>query len=113
VQSFWAFLCGRIPEIQVRVRSLSIGPELRGDYFSDREYRRRFQSWLNDLWTQKDAQIEALLRGRSAVPRPAPRSTGVLGPRSPQSTGNTVLEIRSARAGSSIGLTGEFHSRGR
>jgi 1-acyl-sn-glycerol-3-phosphate acyltransferase len=77
VQNFWDFLCGSIPEIQVRVRTLPIGPELRGDYFSDRQYRRKFQSWLNDLWTQKDAQIEALLKGKSA---PAPSMPGISAP---------------------------------
>ncbi|MDJ0782372.1 MAG: acyltransferase [Desulfosarcinaceae bacterium] len=63
VQNFWAFMCGQVPEVQVRVRTLPIGSDLRGDYFGDRAFRRRFQTWLNGLWTQKDAQIEALLQG--------------------------------------------------
>jgi 1-acyl-sn-glycerol-3-phosphate acyltransferase len=111
VQSFWAFLCGRIPEIQVRVRTLPIGPELRGDYFSDRDYRRHFQSWLNDLWTQKDAQIEALLQGRSKAPRPTAPGTGGLRPQSLRSPGHTTLGTRPARSGSSIGLASEMHRR--
>jgi 1-acyl-sn-glycerol-3-phosphate acyltransferase len=112
VQSFWAFLCGRIPEIQVRVRPRSIGQELRGDYFLDREYRRRFQSWLNDLWTQKDAQIEALLRSRSAACRPTAESIAPIQPQSLQSCGNTALETRPAGSSSGIGLSAEVHSRG-
>jgi hypothetical protein len=87
VQNFWDFLCGSIPEIQVRVRTLPIGPELRGDYFSDRQYRRKFQSWLNDLWTQKDAQIEALLKGKSA---PAPSMPGISAPHLPHSPRDTA-----------------------
>ena len=84
VQNFWDFLCGNIPEVQVRVRTLPIGPELRGDYFGDREYRRSFQSWLNDLWTQKDAQIDALLKGKP-VPAPSlPETAGTPVSRRPQ-----------------------------
>jgi 1-acyl-sn-glycerol-3-phosphate acyltransferase len=108
VQSFWAFLCGNIPDIQVRVRTLPIGPELRGDYFGDREYRRRFQTWLNDLWTQKDAQIETLLRNRSTeesrpVARttppvtPPPHSAASLGPMTPQSGGGIGLAAEARR----------------
>ena len=32
-----------------------------GDYVADRAFRRKFQAWLNDLWTQKDQRITALL----------------------------------------------------
>jgi 1-acyl-sn-glycerol-3-phosphate acyltransferase len=111
-QSFWAFLCGRIPEIQVRVRRLPIGPELRGDYFLDRDYRRRFQNWLNDLWTQKDAQIEALLRSRSAAPRPAAESIAPIRSQSLGSSGNpAALGSRPAGSGSRIGMAAEMHSQ--
>jgi 1-acyl-sn-glycerol-3-phosphate acyltransferase len=61
VKSFWRFLCGEVKEIKVRVKALEITPELQGDYFNDREYRIRFQGWLNALWTEKDHCIEGLL----------------------------------------------------
>jgi 1-acyl-sn-glycerol-3-phosphate acyltransferase len=53
---------GRVTRIRVRVRELPIPPELVGrDYDSDAEFRERLQGWLNGLWAEKDAQLEALL----------------------------------------------------
>ncbi|MDF1554458.1 MAG: acyltransferase [Deferrisomatales bacterium] len=51
---FWRFLCGRIPEVQVRVEALPVTPELLGDYDGDAAYRQRFQEWLNRRWEAKD-----------------------------------------------------------
>jgi 1-acyl-sn-glycerol-3-phosphate acyltransferase len=61
-KSFWAFLCGRVTEIKVRVESLPISEEICGDYFKDREFRRRFIRWLNSLWAEKDKRIDGLLQ---------------------------------------------------
>jgi 1-acyl-sn-glycerol-3-phosphate acyltransferase len=62
VQSFWAFLCGKVPEIKVRVQSIPVGSELLGDYFHDRKFRKQFMLWLNALWAEKDDRMEMLLR---------------------------------------------------
>lgn len=64
VPSFWDFLCGRVPRVVVRVRQLPI-PEgfAEGDYASDPAFRRRFQTWLQALWEEKDREFEALLAG--------------------------------------------------
>lgn len=110
VQNFWDFLCGNIPEIQVRVRSLPIGAELRGDYFSDREYRRGFQSWLNDLWTQKDAQIETLLKGKAA---PAPSPSGVGPARVPSCPTGGGLPPMGPSPEGRVGLATESHRSAR
>ncbi|MFH2012156.1 MAG: acyltransferase [Pseudomonadota bacterium] len=59
--SFWAFLCGRISEIKVRVQSFPINKEIIGDYSQDIEFREKFQSWLNSLWTEKEKCINDLL----------------------------------------------------
>jgi len=61
VRSFWAFLCGNIREIKVRVQSTPVGPELLGDYANDRNYRKWFQQWLNDLWEEKDQSINEMM----------------------------------------------------
>jgi 1-acyl-sn-glycerol-3-phosphate acyltransferase len=61
-QSFWAFLCGRVPEIKVRVESLSVDAIPLGDYLHDRKFRRQFILWLNALWAKKDNRMEMLLR---------------------------------------------------
>ena len=59
-KSFWNYLCGNIREIKVRVRQLPITQRLQGDYIGDRDFRREFQNWLNDLWTEKDQLITQL-----------------------------------------------------
>jgi 1-acyl-sn-glycerol-3-phosphate acyltransferase len=56
-RSFWAFLCGNIQEIRVKVRSLPVTEELIGDYADDSQFRHRLQLWLNNLWAEKDRRI--------------------------------------------------------
>lgn len=63
IPSFWDFQCGRVREVRVHVRSLPITPELLGDYENDKEYRARFQTWLNGLWQDKDARLAAMQAG--------------------------------------------------
>ena len=59
---FWAFLCGRVPRIVVRVRQLPIPPEFSSaDYVQDRAFRRVFHRWLDAIWENKDQQIDQLL----------------------------------------------------
>jgi 1-acyl-sn-glycerol-3-phosphate acyltransferase len=60
-KTIWDYLCGRVPEIKVRVQSLPIGPELKGDYFGDDKFRGEFQAWLNEFWRKKDEGMEELL----------------------------------------------------
>jgi len=55
---------GRVPEIVVEVTARPIPAELLGsDYEGDQAARVRYQRWLNGLWEEKDARLEALLRG--------------------------------------------------
>ena len=56
-RSFWAFLCGNIREVKVKVRSLPVTTELIGDYANDNRFRQYLQLWLNDLWAEKDRRI--------------------------------------------------------
>jgi len=56
----------RIPEIRIHVRERPIPYGLvRGDYQNDAPFRELFQSWMNGLWAEKDARVEALLRSES------------------------------------------------
>jgi len=65
--SVWNFLSGRIPRIVVRVRKIDIPEEfLRGDYMNDPVFRDRFQIWVRELWHNKDAFIEQILRENDA-----------------------------------------------
>ena len=61
-QNFWAFLCGKVREVKVRVESLPVDNELLGDYFHDKAFRKRFMTWLNEQWAEKDDRMESLLR---------------------------------------------------
>lgn len=60
-KSFWAFVCGDVSEIKVLVRSVPVTEDLLGNYALDRSFRERFHAWLNDLWSQKDRQIQEML----------------------------------------------------
>lgn len=60
-KSFWDFLCGNIKDIRVQVKSLTIKPEMLGDYFEDKQFRNDFQTWVNKLWEQKDRCIDVML----------------------------------------------------
>ena len=61
----------KVREIRVSVRTLPL-PQMPGDgdYSNDPDYRARFQQWVNELWREKDQEIERL-RMR-ACPSPSP-----------------------------------------
>ncbi|EXI90713.1 MAG: putative acyltransferase YihG [Candidatus Accumulibacter regalis] len=66
VPNFWAFLCGRVACVRVRVRRLPVPTHLvKADYASDPAVREAFQQWLQQIWQEKDRQIDALLAQRS------------------------------------------------
>lgn len=59
--TFWHFLCGRVERIVVRAQSLPVPRELAaGDYAGDPAVREAFQQWVQSLWQDKDALIDAL-----------------------------------------------------
>ncbi|MCU0614082.1 MAG: acyltransferase [Desulfobacterales bacterium] len=60
-KTFWAYLCGDISEIKVRVKSLPVHEDLVGNYLNDQNFRIRFQTWLNQLWTEKDQSISEMM----------------------------------------------------
>lgn len=61
VPEFWDMCCGDVVEPIVEYRLRPIDPALvAGDYQQDREFRRTVHAWLGELWTEKDARIEAL-----------------------------------------------------
>ncbi len=60
VLGLWRFFCGEIKEIKVRINHIPITAEILGDYFEDEAYKESFQSWVNNLWQEKDAVLEEL-----------------------------------------------------
>ncbi len=60
---FWDLLCGRIGQVVMRIESMPIPTEfLNRSYDQDERYRLSFQEWVNELWADKDLQLEALHR---------------------------------------------------
>jgi hypothetical protein len=57
VEHAWGFLCGKKSRIIVCIDVLPIDSSLRGQDPDDPEYKKRFNSWLNDLWEDKDIII--------------------------------------------------------
>jgi 1-acyl-sn-glycerol-3-phosphate acyltransferase len=50
----------RIREVRVHIRELAIPAGFAGgDYENDTAFRERFQSWVNGLWLEKDARLQA------------------------------------------------------
>lgn len=55
-------MSGKVNKIVMRINALPV-PQVDADrYFSESEYRVEFQRWLNQLWVEKDLQIQALLQ---------------------------------------------------
>ena len=65
--TFWEFLCGNLQRVTVRFQNIEIPQHLlRGDYEGDNNFRVAFQLWVQQLWHEKDLQIQ-LLRKESWV----------------------------------------------
>lgn len=61
VPSFFHFLSGQVRDVVVRVREIPIPKELlHGNYAADPEYRARVQQWVQQLWAEKDRELQAL-----------------------------------------------------
>ncbi|MDP5132532.1 MAG: acyltransferase [Paraglaciecola sp.] len=65
IPSYWDFVCGRVPQINVHVAVFSIEELVNSgvfgmDYFDNPEQRETFQVWLSQLWKQKDQELKKL-----------------------------------------------------
>lgn len=60
VAGFWDFLCGRVDEVKIRIEHISITQDMKGDYFEDEDFKKRFQQRINDLWLKKDQTLRSL-----------------------------------------------------
>jgi len=52
---FLDMLSGKLTRIVVRIELVPVTEELHGDYLNDKNFKRRFQLWLNNIWREKDA----------------------------------------------------------
>jgi len=62
VRGFWGFCCGEISEIRVSIEEIPLKDELIGDYSNDPDFKNKFQNWVNDLWVEKDKQLDQILQ---------------------------------------------------
>lgn len=60
VPTYWDYACGKVPLIELHVRQLPIPDEMLGDYSDDELFRTRFQQWVNDIWQEKDQQLQRM-----------------------------------------------------
>ncbi|WP_110992284.1 acyltransferase [Pseudomonas sichuanensis] len=58
---FWDLLNGSISRVIIDIRVRELDPALcAGDYENDPVFRQTVQSWVNQLWVEKDQRIEEL-----------------------------------------------------
>ncbi len=58
--SFWGFISGRVKRVIVNIDVIPVTCDIKGDYFNNREFRNYFCSWINNLWREKDREIERI-----------------------------------------------------
>jgi len=64
---FWDMCCGDHVEVRVVVRERPVESwQTEGDYENDREWRRRVQDWLGEIWQEKDELIQQTLDNRES-----------------------------------------------
>jgi 1-acyl-sn-glycerol-3-phosphate acyltransferase len=68
MKSFWAFLCGKVKEVRVKVETLPIGELVCGEYLRDHDCRRCVQEWLNERWQLKDQTMASFCLPDSPPP---------------------------------------------
>lgn len=67
--TFPTFLTGKLKRVVVRVRALPIPQHLlHGDYANDPLFREAFSQWVQQLWRDKDTQIQQILASTTRRP---------------------------------------------
>ncbi|SEN04961.1 acyltransferase [Pseudomonas sp. ok266] len=63
IPGFWDLISGNVPRVIIDIKTRELDPALwQGDYENDPAFRQTVQSWVNQLWNEKDQRI-AELRG--------------------------------------------------
>lgn len=58
---FWKLISGQVPRVIMDIRTRELPPTLwAGDYENDPEFRQYIQSWVSQLWQDKDTRIAEL-----------------------------------------------------
>ncbi|WP_220719735.1 acyltransferase [Agarivorans litoreus] len=59
---FKALLSGKLDKVVVKVDTITINQELRGDYLQDKQFKRHFKLWLDGTWQNKDQYLQTVLK---------------------------------------------------
>ncbi len=59
--TLWAFMSGTIKKIIVEIEVMPVTSAIKGDFSGDEAFKKRFCSWLNDLWKEKDNRIKQIM----------------------------------------------------
>ena len=69
--TMWQFVTNRVPRVVVRARRIEVTPELVDPAITEPgPARDRFKVWIDELWREKDAQLDVILSRRSAAKDP-------------------------------------------
>lgn len=69
VPSFMDFMFGRVKNIVVRVNEIDIPSHYSTkDYNSDPEFKQEIQTWVHNMWVEKDNTLHELLAGKPQQP---------------------------------------------
>jgi 1-acyl-sn-glycerol-3-phosphate acyltransferase len=61
--TFGEFLCGKVKRIIVRMKTIEIPQHLlHGDYEGDPSFRDAMHKWVQQLWREKDGQIQTFMK---------------------------------------------------
>lgn len=67
--SFWDLISGEIDEINVYCEVREIPAQFLGkDYMSDEQFRADFQTWISEIWQEKDEFIDRIHSQQNTVP---------------------------------------------
>ncbi len=70
-RDYWSFMCGKVNKATIHVEQVAIPEELlKGNYTEDPAFRAKFQSWISDLWQEKDELITKI-KATSCAAEPA------------------------------------------
>lgn len=53
-------LKGKMKKVVVRIKLHPMDENVNGNYFEDKAFKRRFHSWLNNTWKEKDDYLDTV-----------------------------------------------------
>ncbi|MCJ2377848.1 acyltransferase [Vibrio sp. ZSDZ34] len=57
---FIDMLKGKLTRVVVRVKVYPMDENVSGDYFKDKQFKRHFHKWLNNVWQEKDDYLTSI-----------------------------------------------------